>query len=207
MRLIDRLSVETEEHHAQADEEVILLLGPVTPDDYRRFLVKMYGFVIAVERSIAGVRDLERVIDPRRFRKADMLRIDLRALRFTDRAIDALPQCTLPVFDRVEEALGWAYPIERSTLGYTNLYRHLAARIPGDVAFASSYLKCYFGMVGESWKRFGNAVEAFADSEAKAQRVIESARSAFRAWRLWREVQDERLAANPDGGLREQGSA
>src|SRR5690348_4272788 len=159
MRLIDRLSAETEEHHAQADEDVFVLLGPVTPADYRRFLAKMYGFVVAVERSIAGVRDLDRVIDTRRFRKGDMLRIDLRALRVTDHEIDVLPQCTLPVFDRAEEALGWAYPIERSTLGYTNLYRHLAAKIPGDVAFALSYLKCYFGMIGESWKRFGDAVE------------------------------------------------
>ena len=175
MRLIDRLSAETEEYHAQADEDVFLLLGPVTPADYRRFLVRMYGFVIAVERSIGAVRGLDRVIDTRRFRKGDMLRIDLLALRVTDQAINALPQCTLPLFDHAEDALGWAYPIERSTLGYTNLYRHLAAKIPGDIAFASSYLKCYFGMIGESWKRFGDAVESTADSEAKAQRVIDCA--------------------------------
>ena len=203
MRLIDRLSAETGEYHAQADEDVFLLLGPVTPADYRRFLARMYGFVVAVERSISAVRGLDRVIDTRRFRKADMLRIDLLALRVTEHAVNALPQCMLPVFDRVEEALGWAYPIERSTLGYTNLYRHLAAKIPGDVAFASSYLKCYFGMIGESWKRFEGAVESMADSEAKARGVIECARSAFRTWRSWREAQDEQLA-NSDGGLREQ---
>lgn len=204
MRFIERLSVETEECHAQADEDVFRLLGPVTPADYRSFLVSMYGFVVAVERSICGVRGLDRVIDTRRFRKGDLLRVDLLALQLTDHAINVLPQCTLPVFDRAEEALGWAYPIERSTLGYSNLYRHLAAKIPGEVAFASSYLKCYLGMLGESWRRFGDALESIADSEAKAQRAIDCARAAFRTWTTWRQVQDEQLAAIPDGGVREQ---
>src|SRR4051794_15683131 len=123
MRVIDRLSGETEEFHAKADEEVIQLLGPVTPADYRRFLVRMYGVVVPFEQSIASVRGLERVIDPRRFRKAQMLRIDLLARRFTTDALDQLPHCAPPQIDSLEEALGWAYPIERSTLGHNNLYR------------------------------------------------------------------------------------
>ena len=157
-----------------------------------------------VERAIAGVRGIDRVIDPRRFRKNDMLRIDLMASRFTAEAIDALPQCSVPAFDRPEEALAWAYPIERSTLGHTNLYRHLATKLPGEVAFASSYLKCYFGLVGESWRSYGDALDAVADSDIKAQRVVECARCAFRAWRSWRLAQDEHLLESADGGIREQ---
>jgi heme oxygenase len=204
MRLIDRLSVEAEEFHARADEDTARLLGAATGPEYRRFLCVMYGFVAPLERAIASVRTLDRVIDPRRFRKAEMLRIDLLASRFVPSSIEALPQCTIPRLSSAEEALGWAYPIERSTLGHSNLFRHLAAKLPGDVAFASSYLKCYFGIVGESWKSFGGALEAVGQSEIMAQRVLECARASLRTWTSWRMAQDEQFVAIPDGGIREQ---
>lgn len=203
MWLIERLSVATEEYHAGADEDGAMLLGPFTTADYRRFLARRHGFVVPLERSIAGVRGLDRVIDPRRFRKTEKLRADLVALRFPPDALEALPRCTLPRFDSVEEALGWAYPIERSTHEHTHLYRRLATHIPGDAAFASSYLRCYFGMIGESWNRYGDALEAAVDCDLKARRVIESARAAFRAWRSWRAAQDA-LVSIPTEVSREQ---
>jgi heme oxygenase len=199
MTLIERLSVETDELHARADEEVIQLLGPVTPADYRRFLVRMHGVVQPLERSISAVVELERVLDVRRFRKADLLRTDLLAMRFTTDVLDLLPHCTVPPFDSVEQALGWAYPIERSTLGHMNLYRHLATKLPGEVAFSAAYLKCYFGVVGESWRSYGDAIERVATSEASAQRVIDGARSSFQAWRAWLVQQDEQAASAVEG--------
>lgn len=194
MWLIDRLSAETEEYHAGADQDRALLRGPMAPGDYRRYLARMYGFVVPLERSIAGVRGLDRVIDPRRFRKGEKLRADLVALRFPPDALEALPRCTLPRFESVEEALGWAYPIERSTHEHTSLYRHLATNAPGDAAFASSYLRCYFGMIGESRNRYGDALEAVVDCDLTARRVIECARASFRAWRSWRAAQDALLS-------------
>ena len=134
MRLIDRLSVETEEFHGKADEDMFLLLGPVTPGDYRWFLARMYGFVAPVERSIGLVRG------------------------------------SFPAMSRSRR------------------------RTP----------KCYFGIIGESWKSYGDALKAVAQSEIKARRVLDRVRAAFRTWRSWRVAQDEHFVALPDGGNRER---
>lgn len=204
MRAIDRLGAETEEYHAQADSEALQLLGAVTAADYWRFLAHTYGFVQPLERALGATPGLEKLIDTRRFTKADLLRRDLQSFRMTGDEIERLPQCTLALFSTPEEALGWAYPIERSTLGHTNIYRHLATVIPGDVAFTSTYLKCYFGMIGESWKLFGDAIEKVAPTDAKLQRVIDSARTAFRTYRTWRHMHEDEVVGEHDADVLQQ---
>jgi heme oxygenase len=199
VRSIERLGAETEEYHAQADADALQLLGAVTAADYRRFLARVYGFLQPLERSLAVTAGLDRIVDTRRFTKAELLRRDLQSFRMSPAQIDQLPHCTVPLFESPEEALGWAYPIERSTLGHTNVYRHLASAIPGDVAFTSSYLKCYFGMIGESWKLFGDSIDAVASTDATLQRVVDAARTAFRTHRAWRERHEDELAVDGSG--------
>lgn len=204
MHAIERLGAQTEEYHAQADADALQLLGAVTAADYRDFLAAVYGFVQPLERSLAATVDLDRIVDTRRFTKAELLRRDLQSFRMSPAQIDQLPQCTVPVFSSPEEALGWAYPIERSTLGHTNVYRHLARVIPGDVAFTSSYLKCYFGMIGESWKLFADAVDRIGANEIRLQRVIDAARTAFRTHAAWRHRHEDDVAANDSGDVPQQ---
>lgn len=120
---------------------------------YRDYLRLTYSFVVPSERAILATPDIERHVDVRRFRKADLLRRDLTALRI----IDELPMCSVPIFELPEQALGWAYLLERSTLQHAALFRHIASTIPGEVAFASSYLKCRVGRVGDSRRHAGAA--------------------------------------------------
>src|SRR5262249_47095863 len=155
---IDRLSAETIPFHAEADEDVRTLLGAATAAGYRHFLIRTYGFTCPIERAIASVPGIERYLDPRRLRKHELLRRDLSGFHMTSEQINRIAQCPVPVLETPQEALGWAYPIERAALRHTQLFHHLAAAIPGAVAFTSSYLKCYFGAVGEAWKTFGRAL-------------------------------------------------
>jgi heme oxygenase len=191
VRLIEQIGIETEAFHAEADEDALTLLGVVTAADYQQFLAATYGFVAPLEQALAATPNLDRVADVRRFQKHKLLRRDLEGFHMSGDAIDRLPRCRVPMFGSAEEALGWAYMIERSTLGHTNLYRHLATAIPGDVAFTATYLKCYFGSVGESWKSFGDSLEAAGSIPAKAERMIDAARAAFRAHRSWRRIQQD----------------
>lgn len=195
MRLLDRLGAETEPFHADADEDVRRLLGPASADDYRRFLIRTYGFTCPVERSIASVPGIEQYLDPRRLRKHELLRRDLSGFHMKPDQISRIVQCPVPLIDSPQEALGWAYPIERAALGHSQLFHHLAAIMPGEVAFTSSYLKCYFGAVGEAWKSFGRALEVFADKPQHARRIVEAARAAYRCHRNWRLVVDPTAAA------------
>jgi heme oxygenase len=194
-RLLDRLNEETRELQAEHDAEIHRLLGPIGIEQYRKFLARTYGFVRPLERTLVRTPNLNRYLDLRRLRKSELLRQDLDALGMKPEEITALSQCTgIPWFEEVQEALGWAYLVERSTLVYPNLFRHLATIMPGEVAFASSYLKCYFGAVGEMWRSFGDGLDAAVGDPLDADTIVESARSCFRAYKRWRSQLDHRQA-------------
>lgn len=201
MHLLEQLQAETEAFHAEADGDALQLVGPVGVADYWRFLVRTHGFVTPVERAIVQVVGIGRVVDVRRFHKHNLLRQDLLAFGMQPDEVDHLPQCPVPQFGSVEEALGWGYVVERSTLAHSNLFRHLGMVMPGDVAFTSAYLKCYFGAIGEMWRSFGNALDRYADPP-HSKRVIDSARSAFRAQRTWRHNHDFEHEPPSDSGVR-----
>lgn len=190
MGLLDKLGVKLESLHAATDEDA--LLEAATPAGYRSYLTRMYGFVCPVERSIQSTLGLERYVDIRRFQKHELLRRDLMSLRMTAEQLNHLPFCSVPLFDGPEEAFGWAYLIERNTLRHGELFRQLALAIPGEVAFSSSYLKCYLGMVGEMWRSLGQALEAFEADHGRAERVFEAARAAFCCYQSWRTLHGQR---------------
>lgn len=184
VRLIDLLNLETADLHPAVDNA--LLGAEVTPRGYQRYLARTYGFVAPIERSITTTPSIERYVDLRRFNKEDLLRRDLLALHYTPHQIESLPQCSVPLFNTAAEALGWAYFVERSTLDHSAAFRHVASCIPGDVAFASSYLKCYFGSVGDMWRSFGESLDLIAsEGEELRQEVLDAARAAFRSYQRW----------------------
>ncbi|MBA2544546.1 MAG: biliverdin-producing heme oxygenase [Deltaproteobacteria bacterium] len=190
-RLLDRLNDETRPLHTEIEAEGESLLLDISVASYRRYLGRWYGFVFPVERALSDIPSLNRVHDPRRLRKHLLLSHDLQALGLKASEVDALPQCpSVPFFDDLRDAVGWSFVIERSTLDHPNLYRQLAGAIPGDVAFAASYLKCYSGSVGEMWRSFGQSIEAAAESPEDAERIIDAARAGYRQFRRWRNTLD-----------------
>lgn len=184
MRLVDRLNQETVGHHADVDNE--LVVRPISARGYQRFLARTYGFVAPLERAITTTPDIERYVDLRRFNKEELLRRDLLALHYTTHQINILPQCSVPLFNTAAEALGWAYFIERSTLSHGAAFRAVASQIPGEAAFASSYLKCYIGAVGEMWRAFGQSLDQIG-ADGDVEQVVEAARAAFRFYDSWNE--------------------
>jgi heme oxygenase len=188
MRLVDRLQQETSNLHADVDTE--LVGQPVNARGYQRYLARTYGFVAPLERSISTTPGIEKYVDLRRFNKEELLRRDLLALHYTTHQINTLPQCSVPLFNTAAEALGWAYFVERSTLMHGAAFRSVASHIPGEVAFASSFLKCYFGAVGEMWRAFTECLDQ-VDADGDGDLVIEAAKTAFKFYERWRDPERE----------------
>jgi len=205
MDLITQLGVETGRFHVATDEDV--LFGSPTSVDYRRYLTRMYGFVLPAEQSIRSSPVIDGYIDARRFHKHELLRRDLHGLRMTPEQIADLPLCAVPVSDTPEAALGLAYLIERTTWRHHNLLRHLTAIFPEEIAFSSAYLKCYLGVVGEMWRSFGHALNALEGSDARKERLFEAATAAFRCFHSWRVLHDQRALAWPSPERRSHASA
>ncbi len=198
MRLVERLHQLTVAFHEDVDGA--LLSRRVSPRAYQRYLSRTYGFVAPAERSITTTPDIDKFVDVRRFDKEELLRRDLIALQYTRKAIDTLPQCSIPLFSTAPEALGWAYFLERSTRANNATYRALAAAIPGEIAFASSYLKCYFGAVGEMWSAFESALDLVP--EAETETVIDAALAAFRAHERWQRAARLNTSNASSGSMR-----
>lgn len=181
MAVIEQLALDTAQYHPVVDEDARrLLLQPSLPD-YRAFLERDYGFVRPLELALLATPGLDGVIDTRRFLRHELLRRDLLAVHTTPAQISALPTCAIPTFTTLPMALGWAYVVERSTLVHATLFRRLALVMPGELAFASDYLKRHYGDCGESWRAFASAVELVAATTLDARRLTDAARLAFTA--------------------------
>lgn len=197
VQLHERLERETEELQADADAELIALLGPATPADYRRFLERTLGFVAPLERSLWSTAGLDKLVDMRRFRKQALLRADLLGFGLKRDEIESLARCVIPDFESPEVALGWAYVVERSTLSHVSLFPHLASVMPGDVAYTATYLRAHQSAAGGSWRRFVDAIDMIPAHADGADRLIDAAKAAFHTHREWR-------GQNRIGGRRER---
>ncbi len=195
LRLLDRLDLETGLLQREADSDVHRLLGTVSVEQYRRYLTETFGMVRPIERALARVEGLPHVLDPRRLRKHELLARDLEALGLKPSVIDDIPRCAIPPLPTVHEALGWVFVIEHSTLSHSDLFLQLALGLPGVAAFASSYLKCYFGAVGETWKSFCHDLEAATQTSEQADRVVQSVKSSYGHFRGWHRSQNNEAPA------------
>jgi heme oxygenase len=194
VRLIDRLNLETRAGQRELEAETFFRV--VQSHGYRRFLVITYGFVAPTERALTTTPSIERAIDLRRFGKEELLRRDVISLGLSGLEINAIPQCAVPLFERFEEALGWAYVLERSTLAHHELFRRLASVVPGQVAFASTYLKCYVGTAGEMWRNFGDALDAI-ENESARELVVNAANRALQAHASWFQLRASASSSQP----------
>ncbi len=164
-RLLDRLNEETRSLQPEADRDLQMLLGPV---------------------ALSETPGLERFLEPRRLGKHKLIEHDLMALGLKVREVESIPQCmSIPLFETVHDALGWAYLTERSTLMHTQVFHHLASVMPGEVAFAASFLKCYVGSAAEMWRSFGQSMTSACSEPGDLERVLAAARASFVHHRNW----------------------
>ncbi len=192
MRFVERLDQATAVARAELDADCASLVSDTCDAiAYRKYLCRTYGFVAPVERSLAETPDLENFLDLRSLRKHVLIVADLSALGMRQVDIGMVPQCmSIPWFDDPIDALGWAYVIERGTQGHTQLFRRLAIRLPGELAFAASYLKCYVGSVGEMWRGFSDRLERAGADPRASVRIIQSAQTAYVHFRRFRRTLD-----------------
>ena len=196
-RMLARLGRETQSHHAEADSDLdrYLFGATTTVDDYRSYLVRIYGFVAPFEHAITSTPQLEEVVDMRARIKTPLLLHDLYALGMSDDEIANIPLCmNVPSFRGAAAALGWMYVVERPVLASAVIRRHLQTRLPGEMACASAFLGCYAGHVGKMWRALGTAIDKVAITPAIADRIVSCAHDAFRTQHRWRLQDLQRVA-------------
>ena len=187
--MLARLGSETAVFHGDADADVdrFLFKATSTVEDYRSYLVRLYGFLAPLETALAATDGLPQLLDLTPRAKAPLIAHDLLALGVSMHEIQALPRYTsVPVFRGPATALGWMYVAERPMLASAVIRRHLATRLPTEIGDASSYLSCYVGLIGTMWRELGEVMDRIATTSTLADRIVLSACDAFRALNRWR---------------------
>jgi heme oxygenase len=183
--MLRRLDAETRAHHIHADAPWFPLMSPdVTKARYTDHLITVYGFEAPIEAALALTARVGFLVQLRQRARSGLIVQDLLTLGMTPSQIARLPQCSkiLPFRD-LAEAMGWMYVVERATLLYEAIRRHVEGRIPH--AAACSYLSAYDGMTSERWEEFGATVDKVAYSPRTADQMLAAARAAFACHRAW----------------------
>jgi heme oxygenase len=181
-----RLNLETQAHHAAADQLWAPLLDPkVTKWQYVARLALVYGFEAPLESALAYTPNLRLAIDIRSRIRAGLVAQDLITLGLTASEVADLPQCfPMAPFGSPLEALGWLYVSERTTLQHDVVCKNVVGRMP-EMAKATAYLSVYDGIVGLRWQELGSAFDRFVRTDRALDEVIVGAHSAFRCLASW----------------------
>ena len=160
------------------------LTGAPTPEGYRAYLARIYGFESPVEAAFQRTPGLADVVDLRGRSALRLLRSDLQALGITDAS-------RLPVFPAVPEltsaaeALGWMYVVEHAALLHGQVLRHLEPHLPRETAAAGSYLAGGARSVAARLAELGLALDGFARDAQTVQQIADAARLALRRQHIW----------------------
>ena len=181
-----RLNLETQSHHAAADQLWTPLLAPnVTKWQYVARLALVYGFEAPLESALAYTPNLRLAIDIRSRIRAGLVAQDLITLGLSASEVADLPQCfPMAPFGSPLEALGWLYVSERTTLQHDAVRKNVVGRIP-EIAKATAYLSVYDGVVGLRWQELGSAFDRFVRTDRALDEVIAGAHAAFRCLASW----------------------
>ena len=198
MKAVKRLDEETTQLRADLEAEASALLDATSVADYQRYLARALGFVSPLERCLLDTPGLATFVDPKRLRKSVLIEHDLQALGMRPLEVQSIPQCMwIPWFDDAYTALGWAFVIERNTLAFPRLFRHLAIALPGEAAFAASYLKVYGGTTADLWRTFTDGLDLASSSARHVDKIVSGAAAAYRNFRRWRNTLDGKSLSGP----------
>lgn len=188
--VMDRLKLETAEHHARAEGKDLqrsMVRGQLTRERYAAFLAQMLHVHVALEQAInsAKGRDARVGVVPAEQFHSDRIREDLRFYG-GDSAAPALP-ATQALVGKTKDitsaspiaVLGLHYVLEGSMNG--NRYIAMALRkgfglTPGQ---GDRYLDPYGEQQRPKWIAFRAQVDQLAWSEAEAVAAVEAAKAMF----------------------------
>lgn len=180
--LRDRLRRETRAEHEAIEAALAPLSGAISSGGYKDILARFLGFYEPWETALAAALRDPAFFDPRR--KLPLLRQDLLALGLSGGDISSLPRCPrVPPLATRSEALGSLYVCEGATLGGQLILRNVGERLGIDARTGAAFFASYGEAVAPMWRatRARLAEVPTADHEA----ALHTARSTFRALRLW----------------------
>jgi heme oxygenase len=184
---LQKLRGQTAYWHQQLEQtriSKVILEDSVTINDYRQYLVKMYGFVQPFEDLVLPqLATFLPDIDSRR--KVRSIEKDLVAIGMDEQEIKQLPRFSFDTNWSEAEALGAMYVMEGSSLGGAVIYKHIAKILGLSNGQGASYFYGYGPTTGSNWKAFINTLTQYAMEQNAGQQITDSAENTFKNIHGW----------------------
>jgi heme oxygenase len=183
---IKDLRAGTQEWHEKLEELELsksILKADIQPEDYKRYLAAMYGFVKPFEsQAYPALAAIVPDIEDRR--KTHLMEQDLRALGYTDTQIAALPLADWQAGTAAGN-MGALYVMEGSALGGMVISKHIQATLGLDASNGASFFQPYGAALGAKWKAFLGVFTGYTQEHQCAPEVISTATDTFKAIYHW----------------------
>ena len=189
--ILPRLKRETQSSHASLERRVDLMNRVRTPSDYRTLLETFYGLYQPLESEISRSADqiAPWLPDIGNRLRTPSLKADLRVLGNV--CPEALPLAPVPPFRSLSDGslsatFGCLYVLEGSTLGGQIISRQIGSHLDFTPENGCSFFACHGAETGNMWRKFSEAIEAYAVSHPEdGVIIIRAAQDTFGAFANW----------------------
>jgi heme oxygenase (biliverdin-IX-beta and delta-forming) len=161
--------------------------GTIEPADYRRLLVRLYGFHRPFEDAARSAADLFRIdLDMSVRARSPLLLADLQTLGFDPSAAATVPLWR-PSVRLVSKGslLGALYVLEGSTLGGVQIALALKDRVGDDMGKAQLFFVGRGKRHGAMWRELLEELESLREDDEEAMQAEDAAVTTFRAFEAW----------------------
>jgi heme oxygenase len=161
--------------------------GTIELSDYRRLLVRLYGFHRPFEDIARSAADVFRIdLDMNARTRSPLILADLQAIGFDPSAAMTLPLWR-PSVRLVSKGslLGALYVLEGSTLGGVQIARALKDRVGNGLENALLFFVGRQERQGAMWRELVQELESFRDDDEEAMQAEDAAVTTFKAFEDW----------------------
>lgn len=173
----------TQEIHESLESSLAVARPDATRSDYECYLQDLWGWLQPFEAQLWDADWPTEAGAGERANKLAWIESDLRASRFDDEAIAAIPICPYkPNLDCMYRRFGVAYVVEGAQLGTKVLGKRLAPRLS---PWSPRWLAGYGERNGRSWRTFVECAERHLDSAEAREAASLAAAEAFASLAQW----------------------
>ena len=159
---------------------ISLLSNNITLQDYRNYIIILYGFVKEFELSLYP--QIQFVIDDLESRKKTFLLYnDLQTLGIEPAEVETIMDNFFKTNNTIAGTLGCMYVMEGATLGGQIISRHIEKMLGNSVTGSLKYIKAYGTNTGYMWKKF---LESFCELAVIKQQQDEAIKGAVKTFSL-----------------------
>ncbi len=183
MTVMKRLKEATRDQHEGLENTVDIMKESLTPEDYKKLLLKFYRFYAPVEEELAKL-DWEKVgYSLKARRKVPKLEEDLEYLGAAEERNTIKLWTGIPKIADHASGFGVLYVLEGATLGGQIINRHIREHLGVAPGSGATFFNGYGPRTGEMWMEFCQTVNSYSEEFGGEEEMIEAARAAFDSFR------------------------